>query len=97
MEVRGPGIPQSDMERVFHPFVRLEESRGRETGGTGLGLTIAASVIHTHGGHINLVNRAAGGLCVMITLSKADQIKARPLNPPSEQPIGGSDPKRQIA
>ena len=97
VEDEGPGIPQSDMERVFHPFVRLEESRGRETGGTGLGLTIAASVIQTHCGHISLASRTAGGLCVTITLSKADQIKARPLNPPSGQPIDGSDPERQIA
>ena len=76
VEDEGPGIPQSDMERVFQPFVRLEESRGRETGGTGLGLTIAASVIQTHGGHIKLTNRAAGGLCVTIALSKVGQNRA---------------------
>ena len=69
----GPGIPPSDMERVFHPFVRLEESRGRETGGTGLGLTIAASVIDAHGGLIKLANRAEGGLCVTVSLLKASQ------------------------
>jgi len=97
VEDEGPGIPQADMERVFQPFVRLEESRGRETGGTGLGLTIAASVIQTHGGHISLANRANGGLCVTITLSKADQIKARPPNTTSGSSTDGADPERQIA
>jgi len=76
VEDEGPGIPQADMERVFQPFVRLEESRGRETGGTGLGLTIAASVIDGHGGLINLANRTTGGLRVTISLLKASQSKS---------------------
>jgi signal transduction histidine kinase len=66
----GPGIPEAEMERVFHPFVRLEESRGRETGGSGLGLTIAHAVIRSHGGEIHLANRREGGLKVRISLSK---------------------------
>ncbi|WP_089174924.1 ATP-binding protein [Bosea sp. AS-1] len=97
VEDEGPGIPQADMERVFQPFVRLEESRGRETGGTGLGLTIAASVIQTHGGHISLTNRANGGLCVTITFPTKDQILGRPPNSTSGQSIDGADPERQIA
>ncbi|MGO4175441.1 ATP-binding protein [Bosea sp. TAF32] len=91
VEDEGPGIPEADRERVFHPFVRLEESRGRETGGTGLGLTIAASVIRTHDGDINLANRASGGLRVTITLSKAKPHGARFSVPENldrvEQPI----------
>jgi signal transduction histidine kinase len=97
VEDEGPGIPQPDMKRVFHPFVRLEESRARETGGTGLGLTIAASVIQNHGGHISLANRATGGLRVTITLSKAEQIKARPSNFPSGQSASGADSERHVA
>ena len=45
----GPGIAAPDMERVFEPFVRLEASRSRETGGVGLGMTIARSIVRGHG------------------------------------------------
>ena len=86
VEDEGSGIPPADMERVFQPFVRLEESRGRETGGTGLGLTIAASVIQTHSGLINLANRAAGGLCVTITLSKAGLSSASSVSDAGQAP-----------
>ncbi len=73
VEDDGPGIPDGDMERVFQPFIRLEESRGRETGGSGLGLTIARAVISAHGGHISLANRPEGGLRVTISLPRLDQ------------------------
>lgn len=66
----GPGIPEADMERVFQPFARLEESRGRETGGSGLGLTIARAVIRSHGGEVLLSNHPEGGLKVRISLPK---------------------------
>ena len=45
IEDKGPGIPPEDRERVFEPFVRLEASRSRDTGGAGLGLAIARAVI----------------------------------------------------
>ena len=64
----GPGIPERDLERVFEPFVRLEESRSRETGGTGLGLAIARSIIRAHGGDVSLANRESGGLRAVVTL-----------------------------
>ena len=67
----GPGIPEEDFERVFEPFVRLEESRSRETGGVGLGLAIARSIIRAHGGDIALANRPEGGLGVSVTLPRA--------------------------
>lgn len=73
VEDDGPGIPDGDMERVFQPFIRLEESRGRETGGSGLGLTIARAVISAHGGDISLANRPVGGLRVTISLPRLDQ------------------------
>lgn len=72
IEDDGPGVPEDDMERIFQPFVRLEGSRGRETGGSGLGLTIARAVIRSHGGDIVLANRPAGGLRVTVTLPKLD-------------------------
>jgi signal transduction histidine kinase len=64
----GPGIPPGELDRVFDPFYRLENSRSRETGGTGLGLTVARSTIRAHGGDIRLRNRSDGGLSVVVTL-----------------------------
>ena len=52
----GPGIAEADWQRVFDPFVRLETSRNRNTGGIGLGLAIVRSVAHAHGGEIYLNN-----------------------------------------
>lgn len=66
----GPGIPDEDRERVFGPFVRLEESRSRETGGIGIGMAIARSILRAHGGDITLVNRAEGGLRATLHLPR---------------------------
>ncbi|HMB76619.1 MAG TPA: ATP-binding protein [Kiloniellaceae bacterium] len=66
----GPGISPADVERVFEPFVRLEESRSRETGGIGLGLAIARSIVRGHGGDITLENRPEGGLRLSLLLPK---------------------------
>ncbi len=54
VEDDGPGIPPSELERVFEPFYRLEASRNRETGGTGLGLPIARNILRAHGGDVVL-------------------------------------------
>lgn len=70
IEDEGPGIPDLDMGRVFQPFVRLDESRGQETGGIGLGLAIARSIVRGHGGDILLRNRAEGGLAATIQLPR---------------------------
>jgi signal transduction histidine kinase len=67
VEDDGPGIPEGDRERVFDPFVRLESSRSRDTGGVGLGLSIARSISRNHGGDIRLSQRSSG-LCVHIRL-----------------------------
>jgi len=64
----GPGIPQDRHEDVFKPFYRLEGSRSRETGGTGLGMTVARSIIRAHGGDIVLSNRDEGGLRMEVNL-----------------------------
>lgn len=64
----GPGIPEGEVERVFQPFVRLEASRNRRTGGVGLGLSIARSVARGHGGEVRLRNRPAGGMDAIIIL-----------------------------
>jgi len=64
----GPGIPADDIERLFQPFQRLETSRNRETGGIGLGLTIARNILRAHGGDVLLGNRASGGARATVTL-----------------------------
>ncbi len=73
----GPGIADADLERVFEPFFRLEGSRSRETGGTGLGLAVVRAIARGHGGDVELHNRAGGGLRARLVL---------PLAPP---PDGG--------
>ena len=64
----GPGIPEAQMEKVFDPFYRIETSRSRETGGTGLGLTIARNIARKHGGTLVLRNGSGGGLECTLTL-----------------------------
>jgi signal transduction histidine kinase len=64
----GPGIPPAELENVFQPFRRLETSRNRETGGTGLGLPIARNIFRAHGGDVVLRNRAEGGAQASVTL-----------------------------
>lgn len=71
VEDNGPGIPDAQLEEVFEPFTRLESSRNRATGGIGLGLSIARSVVQAHGGRLTLDNRAEGGLRATISLPKA--------------------------
>ncbi|ODU58268.1 MAG: two-component sensor histidine kinase [Comamonadaceae bacterium SCN 68-20] len=67
----GPGIPEAELERVFDPFYRLEASRNRATGGTGLGLGIARSIARLHGGDVVLRNRPGGGLDAALELPRA--------------------------
>jgi signal transduction histidine kinase len=65
---QGPGLPEEELARVFQPFYRVEGSRSRETGGIGLGLAIALSVVQAHGGQLVLANRSEGGLRAKVTL-----------------------------
>lgn len=64
----GPGIPEAEQEKVFAPFYRLDPSRNTTTGGVGLGLSVARTVIHAHGGDIRFKNRPENGLRVEVTL-----------------------------
>jgi signal transduction histidine kinase len=74
IEDDGPGIPDAERERVFAPFYRIEASRSRETGGTGLGLSVARSIIRSHGGEILLESRMEGGLRVRILLPRRPKL-----------------------
>ena len=66
----GPGIPENRINAVFEPFVRLEESRSRASGGVGLGLSIARELARQHGGELTLANRPAGGLLAQLVLPR---------------------------
>lgn len=65
---QGPGIPEDQLELVFRPYYRLEGSRSRETGGVGLGLSIARAAIRSEGAEITLQNLPQGGLRARVTL-----------------------------
>jgi len=64
----GPGIPEDKLIEVFTPFFRLDDSRGGNTGGTGLGLSVALTIAHAHGGELTLTNRTGGGLRARLVL-----------------------------
>lgn len=64
----GPGIAQQELTRVLEPFYRVEGSRSRETGGVGLGLAIAHTIVQAQGGMLTLSNRTTGGLRATIEL-----------------------------
>lgn len=69
---RGPGIPEDQLKLVQEAFVRLEGSRSRETGGTGLGITLARAAVQLHEGELELANRPGGGLVVRMRLPKVE-------------------------
>ena len=64
----GPGVPPDALEKLFQPFYRLDDARGRQTGGVGLGLAITERAVRFHGGRVSAFNRIQGGLLVEIRL-----------------------------
>lgn len=68
IEDDGPGVAEAELEAAFEPFRRGEQSRSRETGGAGLGLTVARQAARAHGGDVALANRPEGGLRARLTL-----------------------------
>jgi signal transduction histidine kinase len=74
IEDDGPGIPEESLEQVFRPFTRVEASRNRQTGGFGLGLTIARTIARGLGGEIRLENRKGGGLRTELRLPRAAEV-----------------------
>ena len=69
----GPGIPEEKLETVFKPFERLDGARNTESGNAGLGLSIARSIVQSHGGDVTLSNQLEGGLKARVRLP-AEQI-----------------------
>jgi two-component system phosphate regulon sensor histidine kinase PhoR len=70
---RGPGVKNDELEKIFEPFYRTDDSRSRKTGGTGLGLSIVRRIINLHGGKVwaKLPDDAQGGLIINFQLKKA--------------------------
>ena len=68
----GPGIPAANIAAMLEPFTRGEASRNRDTGGAGLGLTLARAIAEQHGGTLTLINRESGGLRAEISLPLAN-------------------------
>jgi hypothetical protein len=69
VEDGGPDIPRGEQEKVFDPFYRIEGSRNPDTGGVGLGLSVAVSIARGHGGDIVLAPRKGGGLSARLELA----------------------------
>jgi two-component system sensor histidine kinase CpxA len=64
----GPGVPEEALEKIFEPFYRLDDARNRQTGGAGLGLSIADRAVRLHGGQLRASNRNEGGLEIEIRI-----------------------------
>lgn len=67
----GPGVPESDLEKIFQPFYRVDDVRNQQTGGAGLGLSIADRAVRLHGGSVRASNRKQGGLEVEIRIPES--------------------------
>ena len=67
----GPGLPDAELARVMAPFYRVEASRNRDSGGVGLGLTIAQDIVRRHGGQLRLSNAPGGGLLAEVLLPRS--------------------------
>jgi two-component system sensor histidine kinase CpxA len=70
----GPGVPEEALEKIFEPFYRLDDARNRQTGGAGLGLSIADRAIRLHGGRLRASNRNEGGLEIEIRIPAVEKI-----------------------
>jgi two-component system sensor histidine kinase CpxA len=72
---RGPGVPDEALPKIFEPFYRLDDARNRQTGGAGLGLSIADRAIRLHGGQLRASNRKEGGLQVEIRIPAGSPVQ----------------------
>jgi two-component system sensor histidine kinase CpxA len=74
----GPGVPDEALDKLFRPFYRIDDARGRQTGGVGLGLAITDRAVRLHGGTVRAANRAEGGLIIEIRLPLVESANATP-------------------
>ena len=77
----GPGVPEDALDKLFRPFYRIDDARGRQTGGVGLGLAITDRAVRLHGGTIRVSNRPQGGLMVEIRLPLSSAEKENTVDP----------------
>lgn len=73
----GPGVPADSLTKLFQPFYRIDDARGRLTGGVGLGLAITERAVRFHGGKVSAHNRPEGGLRVEIRLPMIHGVSTR--------------------
>ncbi|HXE79761.1 MAG TPA: ATP-binding protein [Vicinamibacterales bacterium] len=78
----GPGIPEQDLLRIFERFYRVDRSRARDPGGSGLGLSIVKHLVELHGGSVRAENRREGGATLTVSL---------PLHPRPERSVGSRE------
>ncbi|QQV78422.1 HAMP domain-containing protein [Sphingomonas aliaeris] len=86
VEDDGPGIPERDLSRVLEPFVRLDDARGRDTVGFGLGLPIVVRTLETIGGRLILSNRSPHGLRAAILLPRMTDMNLYEHAGPQQRP-----------
>src|SRR4029077_17763921 len=87
----GPGVPMASLDKLFRPFYRLDDARGRQTGGVGLGLAITERAVRLHGGTVSATNRPEGGLAVEIRLPLQSELQPTTMMESNEvpaQPVG---------
>jgi two-component system sensor histidine kinase CpxA len=96
----GPGVPEDSLDKLFRPFYRIDDARGRKTGGAGLGLAITERAVRLHGGTVKASNRPEGGLQVEIRLPLAlsDPIQSPDAEPQRDATLNShSDPVGTIS
>jgi signal transduction histidine kinase len=82
----GPGVPAAELDKIFRPFYRIDDARGRSTGGVGLGLAITEQAVRLHGGSVRASNLAEGGLLVEIRVPLAS----------GDRTIGSSSDRKSV-
>jgi two-component system, OmpR family, sensor histidine kinase CpxA len=80
----GPGVPEDSLSKLFQPFYRIDDARGRLTGGVGLGLAITERAVRFHGGKVSAHNRRDGGLRIEICLPLIHAVETKPV---SQEPV----------
>ncbi len=90
----GPGVPADSLDKLFQPFYRLDDARGRQTGGVGLGLAITERAVRFHGGKVSAFNRPQGGLVIEIRLPMiaSEQITPRTTSAVSNSAVRDQGP-----
>ena len=83
----GPGVPEDSLDKLFRPFYRIDDARGRGTGGVGLGLAITDRAVRLHNGSVKATNRPEGGLMVEIRIPSVASVPTEPA-PMVETPAG---------